>query len=253
MPTNDPKGIQIKKFQAFPGPKIASEKIFKSNEVEVITEGYPLFHDTQYSSETIDIEVDAKTSLYKHKSIKQMQNPMRKSYHPIIQPKFKLRTQLGDKKSTLLRTEIPPISVLHIQEMNKQLEYESLLFKEDPLQYFLLADGTRSQDFIYMKYEMDPDDQNFNPYLLKRIPSVERGNDYFTMSHKAVSHIVGNKQCDIIPLHLWAKEASSFVSIRKLDFFLLYKFWHCFRLWKSNGRYNRFSRIHSICSRILLK
>jgi hypothetical protein len=120
------------------------------------------------------------------------------------------------------------------------MEIDSLQLTEDPLQYFMLQDDSRSHHFIYMKYQMNPTDPDFNPYLLVRIPSLDRKNYYFTMPHKGGTHVVDDGECETTPLHVWVKETSAFASISKLRFFLLFFLCGDFLRWKINIRLSQF-------------
>lgn len=128
-------------------------------------------------------------------------------------------------------------------EKERELEEQSIAFKEDPIAYFSKRKDGRGHLFIYMIYVGDKSDPAFNPYELKKVSSQEIGNDYFTMSASGVTHVMPDGSTENLTLDRWSKESSIFMAIRKLRTFSNYFRWKPFRIWKKFVMQQRFDQI----------
>lgn len=118
-------------------------------------------------------------------------------------------------------------------QKREELERTSLSFDEDPIAYFSKRKDGRGHLFIYMKYKKSRQDPDFSPYELVKVPFSDVGKDYFTMSASGVTHIDEFGNTENTTLDRWAKEESSYLSIKKLKTFRLYFLWKPLRVWKN--------------------
>jgi len=128
-------------------------------------------------------------------------------------------------------------------EKEKMIELDSINFHEDPVAYFSKRKDGRGHRFIYLVHSMDRDDFEFSPYNLKKVSSLEIGNNYFTMSANGVTHMMPDGNTESIPLDRWSKESSIFKSIRKLRTFSLFFFWKPFRIWRNFVMRQRYDQL----------
>lgn len=126
----------------------------------------------------------------------------------------------------------PKVATLERAKQYNELEKLTIDFKEDPMAYFSKRKDGRGHRFIYLIYKLDPQDPEFNPYDLQKVPFSQCGRDYFMMSATGVTHYVDKDSTDTIPLDQWSSESSNFMAIRKLKIFAQYFYWKSFRTWK---------------------
>ncbi|OHS99238.1 Dynein heavy chain family protein [Tritrichomonas foetus] len=138
-----------------------------------------------------------------------------------------------------------PTDIPALETVQKMIENErnSLAFPGDPVAYFSKRKDGRGHLFIYLLYAMDPKDPFFSPYELKKVTSadIRSDRDYFTMSATGVTLVQADGNTEHVTLDQWARDSSSFITLRKLKFFSQYFYWKPFRLLKKFILQNRFS------------
>ena len=145
-------------------------------------------------------------------------------------------------KKPLSNLREPPVETEQV-EKETELEEMSIAFDEDPIAYFSKRKDGRGHRFIYMVYAGDRKDLNFSPYALKKVPSNELGNEYFTMSASGVTHVKPDGTTESMSLDKWSKESSIFMAIRKLRTFSNFLCWKPFRIWKKFVMRQRFYQL----------
>ena len=128
-------------------------------------------------------------------------------------------------------------------EKEKEVEIQSISFKDDPITYFSKKKDIGGHRFIYMVYAGDKSDPDFSPYELVKVSSAEVGTDYFTMSANGVTHIMPDGNTENFHIDSWVKESSIYVAIKKLKTFKNYFHWKPFRIWKNFVMGRRYDQI----------
>ena len=80
------------------------------------------------------------------------------------------------------------------------------MFKDDPFAYFVKHRDGIGHQFIYLKYAKSRNDPLFSPYDLTKTAFCEAGEDYFTMSAKAITHVDEKGNTEKCSLDDWKKE-----------------------------------------------
>ena len=141
---------------------------------------------------------------------------------PPISPK-KNQKSLKNKPSVLIPVQRPltsnkPLKIAALEKVRQQNELEKLTidFKEDPVAYFSKRKDGRGHRFIYLIYSGDPENPNFSPYELKKVPFSEVNKEYYMMSATGLTHYLEDGGTETIALDVWAKESAVFRAIIKV-------------------------------------
>lgn len=129
-----------------------------------------------------------------------------------------------------------------IATFNHQNEVEKMgiMFKDNPFAYFIKHKDGMGHQFIYLKYSKSRNDPHFSPYDLTKTAFCEAGEDYFTMSANAITHVDENGNTETLSLDDWTKEETDFSSIRRLRIFKTYLFWKPFKVWRTYVQRQRY-------------
>lgn len=160
----------------------------------------------------------------------------------IFQPNRIQKSMLQPKRinTELLNREIP---ALVTARQTTELDKKSINFNEDELTYFSKRKDGRGHRFLYMIYDVDPDNPSFSPYRLKKVPFAEKTKEYFVMSATGMMKVFSDGTTETIPLERWAIEQSNYEYVKKSRFFALYRFWKNFGIWKRVINTSRYSDI----------
>lgn len=134
------------------------------------------------------------------------------------------------------------LNSVDIIKNNIEVEKNSLLFSEDPFAYFSKCKDRCGHRFIFMNYKYSRDSPDFSPYELEKVPYSEIKPEHFTMSVNGVTRIKSDGDTEHVSLDVWAKESSTYLSIRKLSTFSKYFYWKSFKLWRNFVMHQRFEQ-----------
>ncbi|KAJ3101998.1 Dynein heavy chain 6, axonemal [Phlyctochytrium planicorne] len=84
----------------------------------------------------------------------------------------------------------------------------------------------------------------YNPYCLEIVDfsNVDRRNGYYTLSLKGVTHFSSQGHGDFTPLKQWIREYNLFHKLLKIQFFISYRLWKCFIMWKRHILHSKVQR-----------
>lgn len=153
------------------------------------------------------------------------------------------RSFLNSKPTYPSAYKVPPPIILAREAVEQ--ERRSIGFTEDPLAYFAKHKDGNGHLVITLNYASSPDDPDFSPYELVKVPSSEADAVHFTMSATGVTKIESGKESDTYPLDVWVKESMCYGVMRNFKFFSLFRFWKVFRLWIKFVVRQRYQRIAS--------
>lgn len=70
-----------------------------------------------------------------------------------------------------------------------------------------------------------------NPYDFRIVDFVDIRNEYMTISARGITHFVDD-EATFMTIEEWEREAKMFHHLQKIQFFMIYKKWKSFSLWK---------------------
>ena len=177
-------------------------------------------------------------------SILKLQNPGLLAYYaksektllkqPVIKSQNQKKMLSLLNKKPLEKLKDGKVHALELIKAQAQAEKDSISFKEDPIAYFSKRKDGSGHLFIYLIKKSSPDDINYNPYDLEKIPSIPPEIDeYFTMTATGITHVQKNGDTDNMTLDQWSRESFIFTTLKKIKFFKFYLIWKQFNYWKS--------------------
>ncbi|KAJ3216110.1 Dynein heavy chain 6, axonemal [Dinochytrium kinnereticum] len=98
-------------------------------------------------------------------------------------------------------------------------------------------------DFTYLNV-VKKNESYYNPYCLEIVDfsSVDRVNGYYTLSLEGVTYFSGHGHGEFTPLKQWVREYDLFHNLLRIPFFMSYRLWKCFTLWRRHILHTKISR-----------
>lgn len=183
------------------------------------------------------------------KSLLQLQNPALMAFRNkkdktsdnTFLPKVHLSAKMAPQRSSSLLFRKPlealkplnPANSVVLHRKKQDAEEQCIDLHEDPLAYFSRRKDGGGHKFIYMIPTTHQKSPDYNPYDLKKVPSLDPDVDeFFTISASDITRFT-KTDSDQISLGEWAKETSIFTVIKKMKFFKHYFYWKPFYQWKT--------------------
>lgn len=136
---------------------------------------------------------------------------------------------------TMLRTGLKPSTLRSLDRSKLFSTTEGLASPSNPVFQFLvkLRADLSTLEFVYLRLIKRDIKASYNPFDLEIVPHAQIDpRDYFTLSSAGVTHFC-NGEADFTALDQWEREFRLFTKVMTIPFFVKYRQWKNFYLWKA--------------------